>query len=121
LKEETTGFDHGQRSKFMLRPYHQGLACQKCHPDGSTFKGLRADCASCHVSDWAPAPGFDHARTGVITLNDKHKDADCSGCHPDGMGKPTKCNACHDGEWKYPDKLPGERIAPAQPAALAAK
>jgi hypothetical protein len=105
MKEESTGFNHARRSGFALKPYHQGIACGKCHT-GEDFSGLKRDCMACHAADWFPAT-FDHAKTG-LTLDANHADTSCNGCHPDGLGKPTNCTVCHEGDWKYPQRSPGK-------------
>jgi hypothetical protein len=118
MKTEAPGFDHGKRSGFAMKPYHEGLACQKCHKDPATYKGLKQSCTACHAADWSPK-GFDHAKSQKLALDEDHRDADCAGCHPSGMGAPINCESCHEKAFTYPQKLPGTRLdiqAPAQPS-----
>ncbi len=117
MNGELPPFDHARRSKFALKPYHQGLACQKCHKDNGIFTGNKTDCASCHAADWFPS-SFDHAKTG-LTLNEAHKDTDCLGCHPNGLGKEPDCSVCHDDK-KFPKDVPGTLAAAPAPAPVAA-
>jgi len=111
MQQESTGFDHERRSGFMLKPFHHGVACGKCHT-AEHFRGLKRECGTCHAPDWFPEV-FDHAKTG-LTLDTAHADTSCNGCHPNGLGKPTDCSVCHDDNRKYPDKSPG-------PTAMAGK
>lgn len=115
MKTESPGFDHGKRSGFVIKTYHEGVACQKCHTDRATYKGLKAQCAACHAPEWSPT-GFDHAKSGKISLDEKHQDVGCAGCHPGGMGAPINCEACHDKKVAYPKKLPGTLLDPPKPA-----
>lgn len=118
MDHEMPPFDHAKRSKFVLKPYHQGVACQKCHKDPKDFKGNKTECTACHAADWFPKD-FDHSRTG-LTLNEAHKDTDCLGCHPDGLAKEIQCSVCHD-DRHYPKDLPGTLLnpSPAPPAPVA--
>ncbi len=109
MKTESSGFDHAKRSGFAMNAFHESVACQKCHKDPATFKGLKAQCAACHGADWSPK-GFDHAKSGKLALDDKHRDVDCAGCHPNGMGAPVNCESCHEKTFVYPQKLPGTRL-----------
>lgn len=115
-KEEIPPFDHERRTGYAMKPYHQGIACAKCHTSGE-FKGLKRDCLTCHAVDWSPE-GFDHAKAGLI-LDKDHVETACNGCHPNGMGKPTDCSVCHDDKRKYPDKIPGKKPEPAAQSAPA--
>lgn len=106
MKSETQGFDHGRRSSFMLKAYHQEVSCQKCHKKAGAFKGLNKECQSCHPASWFPA-AFDHAKTGLV-LDSDHADTACNGCHPVGLGNSSSCSSCHDDNRKYPEKSPGK-------------
>jgi len=116
MKEESPGFNHEKRTGYPMKPYHAGVACQKCHTDPATFKGLKRECLSCHPADWAPQ-GFPHEKSGKLTLDKDHAEIDCAGCHPDGMGTPIKCDVCHEADIQYPARLPGTLLAPPAPVA----
>jgi hypothetical protein len=102
-------FDH---STFPLSNGHAGLACTRCHSNGSFSgtpnycSGCHADpvyhrgmfglnCQSCHTtSNWkakynGPHPSID----GKNGMN--HEGADCRDCHPNTLSQAT-CLACHD-------------------------
>lgn len=115
MAQESPGFNHEKRSGFALKAYHAEVACQKCHTDPATFKGLKRECLTCHAADWAPQ-GFAHEKSGKLTLDKDHAEIDCAGCHPDGMGTPIKCDTCHEKDIQYPARLPGTLLTPPAPA-----
>jgi len=98
-------------SAFPLTGNHQGLACEKCHPNGQ-FQGTSPKCESCHQAPadhvygitancglchtpagWKP-PKFDHSS---FPLTDNHAGVPCEQCHPGGQfqGTSPKCESCH--------------------------
>jgi len=104
-QEESKGFDHGNRSGFVLRAYHKSLACSECHLGGRNFGGLDRDCLSCHAEDFTP-DAFDHSVTG-LRLDENHVEFECDACHEGGFEEPTSCGLCHDDDRKYPNSTPG--------------
>jgi len=110
--QETKGFDHAARTGFVIKPFHQQVACASCHKGGMPFKKIDPSCQACHEAGWRPEE-FDHTRAGV-ELDEMHKEADCVDCHTEGLGKPSTCAGCHDDGRKYPDKLPGKVVQQPQ-------
>ncbi|MFN7942612.1 MAG: NAD(P)-binding domain-containing protein [Thermoanaerobaculia bacterium] len=109
-------FQHTGR--FPLVGAHAGVACVDCHRSG--YRGVAADCYSCHRADfertrdpnhvasgfptacqnchgstaWQPA-SFDHARAG-FPLEGAHRTIACTDCHRQGYaGTPADCYSCH--------------------------
>ena len=112
--KETPPFDHATRTNgFSLAEYHAALACNKCHTDPKSYKGLTRACDTCHKPDFQPKE-FKHERTG-FKLDALHEAASCKDCHTQSIGKPAVCTGCHKDGRKYPDKMPGEKVA--KPAA----
>jgi hypothetical protein len=105
---ETKGFDHAQRSGFLLKDYHKGLSCNRCHLEPKVFTGLGSKCENCHTAGWEPEE-FDHSKTG-IRLDEIHVEAACADCHTAGWGKPTTCAECHDDSRSYPNSSPGVAV-----------
>ncbi len=96
-------FDHGTRTGFQLKSYHQKLSCVNCHAKPKAFSGLNSKCASCHGS-WS-VDNFNHKATGLI-LDEIHAEFDCDVCHSlDNYSKPG-CDACHE-DMTYPKFKPG--------------
>jgi hypothetical protein len=109
-KEEKAGFDHGVRSGFALKLFHQTLKCSQCHPGGREFAPLDPACSNCHGAEWLPEK-FDHALAGLI-LDETHTVLGCKDCHTSGLGHPPACADCHDDGRKPPESLPGKRVKP---------
>lgn len=112
-------FDHN-KTLFALKGAHTSLECASCHVNGQ-FKGIPADCYSCHLSDfntvavpnhitgqfshdcltchtntvWKPST-FNHSTTGFPLLG-AHVAATCASCHTNGQfkGTATDCYTCH--------------------------
>ncbi len=57
---------------FPLTGGHAGVACASCHR-GSIFRGLPADCVSCHLKDYLGTRKPNHAASGFSQV--------CSLCH----------------------------------------
>lgn len=106
--QETKGFNHAARTGFVIKPFHQQLACASCHKGGMPFKKVDSTCQSCHEAGWFPQ-AFDHTRAG-LELDEMHKEAGCTDCHTEGLGKPSTCTGCHDDGRKFPDQLPGKVV-----------
>jgi nitrate/TMAO reductase-like tetraheme cytochrome c subunit len=112
-------FDHA-KTNFALKGGHVSVDCASCHKNGQ-FKGLPADCYSCHIADytsaanpnhttgqfshdclschsnaaWKPA-NFNHNAT-AFPLTGAHTSAACASCHANGQytGLPSDCYSCH--------------------------
>ena len=101
-------FDH---NVFPLIGNHQGLLCEKCHPNGK-FQGTSQECETCHQlppnhlagittgcslchspMGWKPII-FDHS---IFPLIGNHQELTCEKCHPNGkfQGTSQKCETCH--------------------------
>jgi hypothetical protein len=119
----SSSFDH-QKTSFPLLGAHQTTDCAACHKNG-VFKGLSADCYSCHQADfsrstttnhvsgqfshecttchsrnaWKPAT-LDHNTTNFPLLG-AHRTIDCAACHKNGQyaGLPTDCITCHQADF----------------------
>lgn len=104
-QNESSRFNHLDRTGFDLEKFHSNLECSDCHKKGS-FKGLSSNCLTCHNYE----PGtFDHTITG-FKLDDMHSFFDCTSCHLNGhFCSPPKCSDCHDDK-KYPKDKPGTII-----------
>lgn len=121
-EQQTKGFDHGARSSFVLKAYHESLPCSKCHGENpESYAGLNQECGSCHAADWTPPENFDHAKTGQ-PLNEIHALIACADCHVNGALQPAKCDACHDDQrTKFPPAEGEAAPAPAETATPADK
>ncbi len=111
---EDATFDHNQ-TNFPLAGQHSNIACEKCHQNGQ-FKGVPANCVSCHAepayhagmfssncaechtaNNWSAVyrgqhPGIaDEGGSGV-----NHGNTSCRTCHTSTLRSAT-CTACHDG------------------------
>lgn len=107
-EEEKAPFDHAASTGWALKPYHQSLACKKCHGSEGKFKKLRNSCSTCH-EPW-DTETFDHEVTG-FKLDEIHQELECESCHmDDNFLKAPECGACHDEDISYPDIMPGSRI-----------
>ncbi|MFA6540999.1 MAG: hypothetical protein WCT99_05290, partial [Bacteroidota bacterium] len=112
-------FNHSKTS-FPLLGAHASLECASCHSSGQ-FKGLPADCYSCHQKDfnattnpnhvtsqfshdcvtchsntaWKPST-FNHSTTSFPLLG-AHASLECASCHSSGQfkGLPADCYSCH--------------------------
>lgn len=110
----------GHPASFPLSGGHAGVACARCHTQGTNVAPSRA-CVTCHQQDyattsnpshvaggfpttceachsingWRPA-SFDHSRAR-FPLTGAHARVDCARCHQGGRytGTPTDCYACH--------------------------
>ena len=94
---DTAYFDH-DATGFSLGRFHQGLACEKCHPVKGDYRGLSPDCSTCHP-DWQHGV-FDHSVTGW-PLASYHQNVPCERCHAGGRAydqAPRDCAQCH-GPW----------------------
>lgn len=134
-------FDHASRSKFPLDGRHAGLPCSRCHtaagttppparargrraagapPRGLDYRGLRADCASCHADPHKAELGADCARchsSATFAVTDythrglegffvgRHARLECAACHKREPGRGgdvvrfktgAECSACHE-------------------------
>jgi hypothetical protein len=113
-------FDHAKFANFPLTGIHATLDCQACHANNN-FKGVSADCFSCHAKDfngatepnhvqaafphdcaqchstssWAGAQ-FDHATTG-FPLTGAHASTPCASCHVNNnyQLRSAACFTCH--------------------------
>lgn len=127
--QPAANFNHAQTA-YPLTGRHAEVACGECHeaaPNSSVqFRGVPADCASCHAdphnAQFAEATcerchtttGFEHAaatfdhRRTRFPLTGAHQQATCSACHrleatSDGLSfvryRPlgTACKDCHSG------------------------
>ncbi len=114
FKDAMTTFDHA-KAAFPLHGAHQRVACEKCHVDRTTFKGVKfascADChrdphqnvfggacARCHGDDSWRTSKVDHEKTR-FPLEGRHAGVECAACHkqPAMAVKPPSatCAACH--------------------------
>jgi hypothetical protein len=113
-------FDHAKYANFPLTGVHATLDCQSCHANNN-FKGVSANCFSCHAKDfngttnpnhvqagfphdcgtchstasWLDAK-FDHSTT-KFPLTGSHAQVQCVQCHVNGKfaSTPTTCASCH--------------------------
>lgn len=113
-------FDHARFTGFALTGIHATLDCRACHTHG-TFKGMSANCFSCHAKDynattnpnhvranfpqdcglchttasWLGAT-FDHSKTG-FPLTGAHATIACATCHVNNnyTSLATNCVGCH--------------------------
>lgn len=116
---EPSTFDHN-KTNFRLVGVHRTLECSSCHSNGK-FKGIAADCYSCHQKEyiatldpnhataqfnhdcstchttltWKPST-FGHNKTN-FQLKGAHTTAECSSCHTNGQfkGISIDCYPCH--------------------------
>ncbi|MBU2547914.1 MAG: hypothetical protein KKB20_05865 [Proteobacteria bacterium] len=109
-------FDHGWTG-FRLGRYHDGLACEKCHPTGRPRRAARPACDDCH-HNFSPGP-WDHDKTGC-RLDTLHAGLECRGCHVKGwgQGREPACEACHPGQGYGPRRVclgPGRGASGGRP------
>jgi hypothetical protein len=108
LAEEAKPFTH-DRTGWPLGKHHGQASCRNCHGDPRHFKKPSPECNNCH-SAWTTS-NFDHARTGFV-LNEVHRDTDCVSCHTNRVfSKPPMCIQCHEADFTFPTKMPGEYAA----------
>lgn len=116
-------FEHS-KTNFQLVGAHASVECASCHTN-NRYKGLNADCFSCHQKDyaavktpnhsagqfsreclschtintWQPS-SFDHNKTN-FSLAGAHRSADCSQCHKNGKfkGIAQDCYSCHQKDY----------------------
>lgn len=107
-------FDHS-KTAFPLLGAHKTAQCASCHVDGK-FKGVKTDCAACHMEDdahkgaFGPACGdchieadwktqnFNHAAKTGFALLGGHAAIPCAGCHTTSLTVPKlsrNCFSCH--------------------------
>lgn len=117
-------FNHSTTS-FPLNGSHAAVPCLQCHKN-NVFKGLSANCYSCHTADYTGttkpphqasgfgtdcvtchsssavnwAGSFNHALTG-FSLTGKHATATCVQCHVNNVykGLPSTCVSCHQQDY----------------------
>lgn len=117
-------FDH-TTTGFPLNGSHAAVPCLQCHKN-NVFKGLPADCYSCHSSDFTRttkpphqasgfgtdcvtchgtgaanwAGSFNHSQTG-FALNGRHVGVACTQCHVNNVykGLPSTCVSCHQQDY----------------------
>ena len=126
-------FQHDRDTHFRLELAHAKASCEQCHklPEAgaplalATFKGISADCGSCHTDPHAGQLGakcaschtqtewtgrqllFAHNRDSKFVLKGQHAEAACAKCHKPPAdstklalakftGIPTECKQCHD-------------------------
>lgn len=102
-----------QHDFFPLTKGHSGLACSRCHTNG-TLGRLPSDCSSCHQDDFQRAPN--HVSLGYPTdcsqchstsrwtgasLNHRFPlrgphNVDCAVCHQGGNTSTFTCLVCHE-------------------------
>lgn len=118
-----------QLTRFPLTGSHAALECETCHKPAAQgqlqFVNTKAECQSCHLSDYqattvpAHASGgyplecqqchstltwstarFNHDQT-AFPLTGTHRSTACAQCHGDGVykGKPTACASCHQSDY----------------------
>jgi len=113
-------FDHTSATRFPLTGAHTTVACADCHKN-NVFKGLAANCVSCHLTEfnnsknpnhaaagfpqdcvlchttvqWKDAK-FDHSRTR-FPLTGAHTTIDCLRCHGNNQFSSLNpaCVTCH--------------------------
>ncbi len=100
-----------------LKGAHRTLDCKECHKKSEGYKGLNADCISCHKDvhfnqfsrycgdchkqqTWIPL-NFKHTGIG-FRLAGSHRGADCSDCHKnrDYRNTPSDCFICHQAAYQ---------------------
>ncbi len=96
---------------WALKAFHQGVACQRCHPAGKAPARIDNRCEGCHresMGRWQPE-SFDHSIVG-LALDEIHGTLDCSDCHPERQfAAAPDCTSCHDDK-AYPGDRPGELV-----------
>lgn len=109
---DSTRFDHGIETGFVLSGAHAGLACSGCHR-GKLTDPVDTECRGCHADDdphagTYPACGGCHEPSGwwdvafnhdftTFPLVGRHKLVACEACHvdPTFRGAPEACIDCH--------------------------
>jgi hypothetical protein len=116
-------FDHDQ-TRFPLRGAHRGAACEDCHEDTESWKGLSATCSSCHLDEdphrkdesghaylaecarchtmasWEALPlkvdAFRHTDPSLVdwVLRGAHTKVACEECHEDMVFVPQRFDTC---------------------------
>ena len=117
-------FDHSTTS-FPLNGSHVAVPCLQCHKN-NVFKGLPADCSTCHTADYQKtvnpphqasgfgtdcvtchgtgavnwAGSFNHSQTS-FPLTGRHVGVTCTQCHVNGVykGLATTCVSCHQQDY----------------------
>ncbi len=117
-----TNFSH---DFFPLTGGHKIQNCYDCHQKGNNFKGLSADCLSCHKKDYDATTNPDHASAGFSTdcakchtidgftpaafdhnqsnfpLTGRHTGVSCQACHINGYtNTPSDCYSCHQSRYE---------------------
>ena len=107
MNKEMQPFDHAVTAGWKLNKFHKDLECQKCHGNTNKFAKLDNTCTSCHKN--FVAGKFKHEITGV-KLSEVHAENDCGDCHiNNNFAVEPSCDNCHEG-FKFPAKVPGERV-----------
>ena len=126
-------YDHGKTS-FPIWGIHSSLPCKACHTQGR-FKGIAAECVSCHLKEytattkpahaaakfgtdcetchraltWQPASLFPHDQWFPIGTGANHSPGrwnSCSDCHANSSNYAAfECINCH-----YHDKASTDNI-----------
>ncbi len=107
-------FNHDRDSKYPLQGKHEGVKCDKCHPNARYKVSRFNECITCHKDPHADKPvcsechtpegwkkiKMDHSKTKYPLIG-KHLDVSCEKCHRKGQltGLPVEnCNSgfCHE-------------------------
>jgi hypothetical protein len=125
-------FDHTTQTTFPLTGKHIGVACNSCHSSG-VYKGLSADCASCHMATYNATNNPPHAQAGFAAsacatchttagwdsanfnhnqffpLTNGHANLQCTQCHTGGSyaSAPTTCYGCHQPDYNKTATIAG--------------
>jgi len=107
-KSAKAPFNHYKRTAWDQKKYHFMLTCDRCHVESGRFIGLKGECTSCH-KQWTP-DNFKHDLTG-FRLDENHQDLECGECHQNNsyLQVPV-CTNCHDEDFIYPAKKPGQDV-----------
>jgi hypothetical protein len=118
---------NGHKNRLPLMGAHAAVECEACHTSAAVglFRGLRSDCAFCHINDYNTAQTINHKQSGFSTncqdchsfdgwirglnhasftgfaLTGAHARLDCFKCHLGGIftGAPTDCYSCHSAQY----------------------
>ncbi|HEX7829574.1 MAG TPA: hypothetical protein VF787_07950 [Thermoanaerobaculia bacterium] len=109
-------FDHAAQTQFALDGKHRRLACVACHPRAGDFRGLSAQCSSCHkdphksqlgtacekchTTDSFRIARHEHRRFPEF-FGGQHAALRCEQCHRGPLAErvyqnlSTECGSCH--------------------------
>jgi len=109
-------FDHKTKTRFPLEGKHRVLACSACHKRAGDFRGLSAQCASCHADPHQAQLGtacekchtpdsfriarYEHPRFPEF-FKGQHAGLRCEQCHRGPVqtrvyrNLSTECTGCH--------------------------